>query len=219
MVTDPKKEATPPESPAPVDSVPKPPAFSLDRFKSKRAASVAGVDNLVDVMAHCGVGQVKDFFRTHPDEENYWSCELFFVPVPIKGTKKDTLHLIDEDLALDFLPKGKAKRKRLALATKPFDVFFFIEVPCENMDNDWNLTALAACEQAKRLWTQVISRREDNQDGYLVDKARNQEAFPDPRWPRQSLEEMIGETFAGRIIDRADHPALLRLIGDKLSLS
>jgi hypothetical protein len=170
-------------------------------------------------MPHCGVGQVKDFFRVHPDEATYWSDELFFVPVPIKGQKRDTLHLIDEDLALDFLAKGRAKRMRLALASKPFDIFFLLEVPSQNLDNDWNLTALGACEQAKRLWTQVTSKREENLDGYFVDKARNQEAFPDPRWPRQSLAELIGKTFHERMIDRADHPALLRLIGDKQSLS
>jgi hypothetical protein len=108
--TDPKKEATPPESPAPVTSIQKPAGFSLDRFKSKRAASVAGLDNLVDGMPHMPVGQVKDFFRVHPSEEEYWSSELCFVPVPIKGQKRDTIHLIDEDLAMDYLPSGKIKR-------------------------------------------------------------------------------------------------------------
>ena len=155
MVTTQKKEATTPDTeqsaPAPVTSIQKPAGFSLDRFKSKRAASVAGLDNLVDGMPHFPVGQVKDFFRTHPNEEEYWSSELCFVPVPIKGQKRDTLHLIDEDLAMDYLPSGKIKRFRLALATKPFDVFFFIEVPSQNLDNGWNTSAIAACEQAKTL--------------------------------------------------------------------
>ena len=95
------------------------------------------------------VGEVKDFFRTHPDEENYWSCELCFVMVPIKGQKRDTLHLIDESLAVEYLPKGKIQRFRLVLATKPFDVMFLVHCPSVNLDNDWNATAEAACEQAK----------------------------------------------------------------------
>ena len=65
----------------------------------------------------------KDFVRLHPDEENYWSAELCFMDVPIKGQKHNTLHLIDEDLALQFLEAGEIKRFRLALATKPDDVF------------------------------------------------------------------------------------------------
>jgi hypothetical protein len=219
-----KKEVTPPaEQSATANvtstSIQKPPAFSLDKFKSKRAASVAGLDNLVDAMAHCSVGQVKDFFRLHPNEESYWSPELCMVPVPIKGMKKDTLHLIDEDLAMDFLPSGKIKRLRLALATKPFDVFFFLEVPSQNLDNNWNITALAACEQAKSLWTQASSRKEEGVEGYKVDSARNQEAFPEPKWPGASLAALIEKTFIGRMITGEDHPALLRLIGDKQSMS
>jgi hypothetical protein len=216
---DPKKEATSPETPAPVTSIQKPPAFSLDRFKSKRAASVAGLDNLVDGILHFPVGQVNDFFRTHPSEEEYWSSELCFVKVPIKGQKRDTLHMIDEDLAMDYLPSGKIKRFRLVLATKPFDVFFLLEVPSQNLDNGWNTSAIAACEQAKILWTEASSRKDEGIESYKVDKARNQEAFPEPRWPRQSLEELINKTFMGRMIIVADHPALLRLIGDKQSLS
>jgi hypothetical protein len=60
MVTTQKKEATTPDTeqsaPAPVTSIQKPAGFSLDRFKSKRAASVAGLDNLVDGMPHFPVG-------------------------------------------------------------------------------------------------------------------------------------------------------------------
>ena len=71
--------------------------------------------------------------RLHPDEETYWSHELCFVNVPIKGQKRDTLHLIDEDLAMRYLPSGKIQRFRLALATKPFDVFFLCHVPSRNL--------------------------------------------------------------------------------------
>jgi hypothetical protein len=105
------------------------------------------------------------------------------------------------------------------LATKPFDVFFFIEMPSTNLDNGWNTSAISAVEQGKTLWTQVSSRKEEGIDSYKVDKARSQEAFPEPRWPKLSLEELINKTFMGRMIITADHPALLRLIGDKQSLS
>jgi hypothetical protein len=107
----------------------------------------------------------------------------------------------------------------LVLASKPYDAFFLCHVPTRNTDNQWNESNLAACEQAKRLWVQATSRREENVDGYKVDFAREQDAFPDPKWPTQSLGELIGLTFAGRTIDRADHPALLRLIGAKQNLS
>ena len=45
--------------------------------------------------------------RLHPDEDAYWSPELCFVNVPIKGQKRDTLHLIDEELAHAAISSGK----------------------------------------------------------------------------------------------------------------
>ena len=91
--------------------------------------------------------------------------------VPIKGQKHDTLHLIDEDLAMQFLRAKDILRFRLALATKPDDVFFLCQVPTRNIDNSWNETNLEGCEQAKTLWTKVDQpqrgRRRRLQDRFL----------------------------------------------------
>jgi len=106
----------------------------------------------------------------------------------------------------------------LALATKPFDVFFLAHVPTRNLDNSWNASALQASENAKTLWTQASSRKEQGVESYKIDFAQNQDAFPEPKWPTQSLSDLIGVTFANRFIERADHPALLRLIGAKQNL-
>jgi len=200
-------------------SIPKPGAFSLDKFKSRRAAAVAGVETLQTALPHHNIAHAKDFVRTHPDEERYWSPELCFVNVPIKGQKRDTLHLINEDLAMNHLPSGKILRFRLALATKPYDVFFLCHIPSRNEDNSWNASNLLACERAKTVWVQATSRKEEGVEAYKIDAARDPDAFPDPKWPTQSLEDLIGKTFAGPVIDRDDHPALLRLLGAKQALS
>jgi hypothetical protein len=199
-------------------SVPKPDTFSLNKFKSKRAAAIANVETLLTALPHHSISQAKDFVRLHPDEEKYWSPELCFVNVPIKG-QRDTLHLIDEELAMRYLPSAKILRFRLALATKPGDVFFLCHVPSRNTDNPWNASNLQACEQAKTLWIQATSRKEEGVEAYKIDLARDADAFPAPKWPTQTLEEIIGRTFEGRRIETADHPGLLRLIGAKQSVS
>jgi hypothetical protein len=193
--------------------------FSLDKFKSKRSAAVASVETLQTGLPHYPIAQAKDFIRLHPDETTYWSPELCFVNVPIKGQKRDTLHLIDEDLAMAYLPSGKILHFRLALATKPFDVFFLCHISTRNEDNNWNASNLLGCEKAKTGWVQATSRKDEGVDAYKVDFARDADAFPEPKWPTQSLNELIGVTFAGRVIDRKDHPGLLRLIGAKQTLS
>ena len=123
---------TPEENSVPIA---KPGEFNLDKFKAKRTATVANVETLPSALPVHNMAAAKDFVRLHPDEENYWSAELCFVEVPIKGQKHNTLHLIDEDLALRFLEAGEIKRFRLALASKPNDVFFLCEVPTQNLDN------------------------------------------------------------------------------------
>ena len=118
-----------------------------------------------------------------------------------------------------YLPPARILRFRLALASKPHDVFFLCHVPSRNVDNTWVASNLRACEQAKTNWTQATSRREEGVDAYKADAARDTDAFPGPNWPKQSLAELIGVTFAGRMIESVDHPGLLRLIGARQSTS
>jgi hypothetical protein len=163
-------------------TIAKPSGFSLDKFKSKRAAAVANVETLQGALPHYPIVGAKDFVRSHPDEEKYWSPELCFVIVPIKGQKRDALHLIDEDLALQYLESGKILRFRLALATKPHDVFFLCHIPSQNLDNSWNMAALSACDQAKERWVQVTSRKAEGVESYKISYARDVDCFPDPKW-------------------------------------
>jgi hypothetical protein len=165
------------------DGIPKPDPFDLNKFKSKRASATANVETLPGGLPHHSISQAKDFVRLHHSEERYWSPELCFVNVPIKGQKRDTLHLIDEDLAMRYLPSGKVLRFRLAVATKPFDVFFLCHVPSRNEDNSWNSSNMTACETSKSLWVQATSRKEEGVDSYKIDAARDPDAFPEPNWP------------------------------------
>ena len=155
--------------------------------------------------------------RLHPNQETHWSPELCFVSVPIKGMKRDTLHVIDEDVGTRYV-SGAILRFRLALASKPHDVFFLCHVPTQNLDNSWNFTNVTACETAMRSWVKATSRRAENVDGYLITHAESEKAFPPPKWPKQSLNELIKVTFAGRMIDSEDHPGLLRLRGAEQDL-
>jgi hypothetical protein len=205
--------------PAEAISIAKPGAFNLNQFKSKRGPALAGVQTLLTALPHNSIADALDFVYVHPDESKYWSDELCFVNVPTKGVKRDTLHLIDEDLANTYVAQKKILRFRLALATKPFDVFFLCHVPSTNLDNIWNSSNLTACRQAKTAWVQATSRKAEGAEGYKIDFTRDTDAFPNPNWPQQSLDELIDVTFRGRLIVSEDDPGLKRLIGAKQSLS
>ena len=214
-----KKQQAPEQTPEQASSpIPKPKGSNLEKFKSKRAPTISNVETLQTALPHFKIAAAKDFVRLHPREEDYWSQEFCFVNVPIKGQDRETLHLIDEEIAMKYLPSARIERFRLALATKPFDVFFLCHVPTRNLDNKFNETSLAGCEQAKTLWTSLTSRKPEGVDEYKISQSKDQDAFAEPEWPKQTLDELIEITFAGRMIDREDHPALLRLIGAKQSL-
>lgn len=198
----------------------KPAAFDLNRFKSKRGSTPASIGTLLTGLPHYPISDARDFVRLHPNEDEFWSFELCFVSIPVKGEKRDLLHLIDDDIAGAYLPPKKVQRFRLALGTKPHDVFFLAHVPTQNLDNSWNATNLDACEKAKLRWVQATSLKAEGIDKYKINYTKDEDPFPEPRWPTQTLAELITVTFAdGRMIDREDHPGLLRLLGAKQSLS
>jgi hypothetical protein len=197
----------------------KPEAFDLNKFKSKQKPTIADVETLQTALPVHSLADAKDFVRLHPNEEKYWSDELCFVNVPIKGQKHHTLHLIDEELAMRFLPSARITRMRLALATKPYDVFFLCQVPSQNLENPWNKSNLRACAHAKTFWTTATSRKAEGVEDYRIDAARSRKAFPDPKWPTQPLEELIGVTYASQTIVNENDPGLLRLIGEVLKPS
>ena len=106
------------------------------------------------------------------------------------------------------------------LASKPYDVFFLCHVPSRNLENSWNESIMRACQLAKMgIWTQVSSQKERGIESYKIDPARDNNAFANPKWPTQSLDEMITQAFEGRMIETDDHPGLLRLVGAKQSVS
>jgi hypothetical protein len=191
----------------------------LERFQSKRGPTIAGVETLLTALPVMRIADANDFVRIHPCEDEYWSPELCFVSVPVQGDKKDQLHLIEEDIAMTYLSAKRVKRMRLALATKPYDVIFLCIVPTQNVDNSWNDSSLKAIEKAKTNWLQVSSRKAEGVEGYKIDMARDEDAFPPPKWTTRTLEELLKVTFAGAMIEADDHPALRRLIGARQDLS
>jgi hypothetical protein len=190
----------------------------LTKFKSKRPPTIAGVETMLTALPVLKISDANDWVRLHPCEETHWSPELCFVSVPVQGGR-DLLHLIDEDLAMQYLSVQRVKRQRLALACKPHNNFFLCIIPSQNIDNTWNTTNLTACHRAQEKWVQATSRRGEGVDGYKIDLARDVDAFPEPTWPTRSFASLVEITFRGASIDTDPHPALSRLIGAKPDLT
>ena len=199
----------------------KPEVDPMDKFKAKRSPTIAGVETVLTPLPLMRLGQVGDFFRLYPSEEIGWTEPLCFVSVPVHGAKEGILHLIDEELAAANLAPKKIKRWRLAFAAKPNDVFFLAIIPCENLDNPWNKTAMIAVERAKKSWVEMSSRKKEGKEEYKVDNARDFDAFVEPNWPlpKRVLWDLIAVTLNGAMIEDYNHPGLCRLMGRKQDLT
>jgi hypothetical protein len=73
--------------------------------------------------------------------------------------------------------------------------------------------------QAKTLWVMLTSMKTQGLEKYKVSYSKHQDAFPAPKWPTQTLEQLIEAAFTGRMIMREDHPAFLRKIGARQTLA
>jgi hypothetical protein len=187
--------------------------YDLSAFKPK--AVLNKLETAPGALLVHKVGDVKDFFMVHPDEENWWSCELSFINVPVKGSK-GIVHLILDDLVNRHINRlrGKVQYRRLALATKPErGHLFLLSVPTRNLDNIYNQHAIDAIERAKTQYMMVTPY--EDKDGYIVETTEDPAYFPAPDWwpTTQTINKLIKTTYADRMIVSEDDPNLKRLIG------
>jgi hypothetical protein len=198
------------------------PTWTLADFKSVRNEEKAEITKEPTPLPVIRAPHVNDFVRLHEDTENYWSDELSFVTVPVKGEKTGTLHLILPNIAR-LLPPKKVEHSRLALASKPFDEFFLCRVPTRGIETSaWAMSEALACEEVTTRWAIVYSLRSEGIERYGTRHADDNEFVPPPKWPTQSLQEIITITFGdgshtSNIITDSEHPGLSRLLGRKVN--
>ena len=76
----------------------------------------------------------------------------------------------------------------------------------------WLETALMCAEQAKHLWIKVKSNRAAG----MYEAVKAQGELGDPEWPRgKNLRDFVELAFKGKVIDRPDHPVLLKMSGER----
>ena len=89
------------------EPIPIPGEFSLQKFSSPKTLRWQVLKPCWRRCRTIDLGRER-FRSAASRRREYWTAELCFVNVPIKGQKHDTLHLIDEDLAMQ-LPAERAR--------------------------------------------------------------------------------------------------------------
>lgn len=77
--------------------------------------------------------------------------------------------------------------------------------------NPWHVSHITANDAAKKGWVRMKS----NRSGGFYDIIEPQSFMPEPDWPGMLFGDMLKTAFNDdHIVDRDDHPALRRLLGD-----
>ena len=63
-------------------TIAKPATFALDKFKSRRAATIANVEALPAKLSHYKISNAKDFVRLHPVLAKLLECRALFCDCP-----------------------------------------------------------------------------------------------------------------------------------------
>jgi hypothetical protein len=127
---------------------------------------------------------------------------------------------VNHGLAMQYLHESKIRRFRLALGSRPYkDALFLCTVPCQNLENGYNKTALECCIKAKTSWVEARSLKYKGLEAYEPVLAVDQDAYNDRlEWPTATMDEILDVTFAGKMIETPDCPGMRRLRGMRVDL-
>ena len=156
-------------------------------------------------MIRVGKPQKQHFVRVNPDPAYRLS------PVAIIELKDDReLYLVVSALAAEL--DGEFTSVALFTGITRAGTPFLWPVPLPGRDgkiNPWHRSIMIAVEKAMTRWVRVTA----NMEAGCYDISEAAATISEPEWPDMPFEEMVRIAFQGRVVDRPDHPLILKLRG------
>jgi hypothetical protein len=144
------------------------------------------------------------FCRVHPDIEYKLRCLL------VDDKENGETYLAAPNMAGHLGSLATAKTIRLAVDNSGIPKLIGEpDVDLSGRRNLWQSSYKDAIDQAENNWVRVEANMKAGQ--YEITKSTND--LGDPKWPNQSMEELINDAFSGRIIDSPDHPYIRQIQG------
>jgi hypothetical protein len=144
------------------------------------------------------------FCRVHPGAEFKFRCLL------VDDKENGETYLAAPNMAGHLGSLATPKTIRLAVDNSGVPKLIAEpDVDPSGRRNLWQSSYKEAIKQAETDWVRVEANMQAGQ--YEITKSTND--LGDPRWPKQSMEELINDAFSGRIIDSPDHPYIRQIQG------
>lgn len=146
----------------------------------------------------------QDFVRVHPDPQYRLSPAAM-----IELKEESEIYLVTPAMAHDLTQEAFVATLYTAINRQGVVFLWPVRLPTDGRQNAWHTSARDAAELAMDRWVRVTANM--SLGAYEIFGASAN--IPDPVWPDQTLEQLITTAFQTRLVDRADHPLVLRLHG------
>jgi hypothetical protein len=167
-------------------------------------ADTVGVKKLLTTVPVRKPGR-QDFVRVHPDQ-NYR-----LTPAAIIEVKEDReVYLVTPNMAQALSGEFATVTLFTTINRQGTLHLWHVKLPNpEGRHNEWHRSAAEAAERAMKKWVRVTASM--SLGAYEIFEASGD--LPEPAWPDFSFQEILKIAFRERIVDRVDHPLVLRLQG------
>ena len=144
------------------------------------------------------------FSRTHPSEE--YKARLFF----IEDKNTGETYIATPSMAPYLGSMVQAKILRLAVdnAAVPYLIAEPVIDP-NSRQSPWSSSMVEAIRRSEKEWVRINSNQNAGQYEIIIAK----DNLGEPKWPEQTMDELIREVFGNKIISSLDHPLIRQLQG------
>ena len=144
------------------------------------------------------------FSRTNTSED--YKARLFFIED--KNTGETYIATPSMAPYLGSMVQTKILRLAVDNAAVPYLIAEPVLDP-NGRPNLWNSSMGEAIRRSEKEWVRILSNQNASQYEIII----AQDNLGEPKWPDQTMDELIREVFGNKIISSLDHPLIRQLQG------
>jgi len=150
------------------------------------------------------------FVRIRPGEDFTDAIDLLVAKNASNSSDRNPVYVATDDVRPEL--ERFIKPHRVAVGITYHDKVQFLWVRAISTgSNSWTDSIMRAMDAAVNDWIALES--DQPHDEYMIHHSPRSKEWGDPKWPDQTLEDVLALAFRDRVIDSLDHAVAKRLLG------